>query len=284
MSISKVGVVGGGQMGGGIAEVVARAGVDVVVRDVNVEVLTAGESRVRGSLDRAHAKGKLSDEAHDAANSHLSFTTDVADFADADLVIEAIVEDIAIKSVAFAELDQVCKPDAILATNTSSIPIIDVASATNRSDQVIGLHFFNPAPVMELVEVIPSIATSAEVDSAVSAFAGDVLGKTVVHAKDRGGFIVNALLVPYLLSAIRMFEAGHATADDIDTGMRLGCGHPMGPLALSDLIGIDTVMLVADSLYEEFRHDDCISPAIVRRMVKAGKLGRKSGEGFFNYS
>jgi 3-hydroxybutyryl-CoA dehydrogenase len=282
--ISKVGIVGAGQMGGGIAEVVARGGVDVVVREINLEALEAGERRVRSSVDRALSKGKLTDDQHTSINDHLSFTTDVEAFSDADLVIEAIVEDLMVKNAVFRELDQVCKPEAILATNTSSIPIIDVASATSRPERVVGLHFFNPAPVMELVEVIPSIATADDVTAAVSDFASEVLQKTVVHAKDRGGFIVNALLIPYLLSAIRMYEAGHATAEDIDTGMRLGCGHPMGPLALSDLIGLDTVMHVADSLYAEFRHDDCSSPPLVRRMVQAGKLGRKTGEGFFAYS
>ena len=283
MTIARVGIVGAGQMGGGIAEVAARGGVSVVVRDLDAAALEDGAAAIRSSLDRALSKGKLDEAERDAIVGRLEFTTEADGFADVDLVIEAIVEDLGVKSAVFAELDRVCKPDAVLATNTSSIPIIDVAAATNRPDRVIGLHFFNPAPVMALVEVIPSIATDPTVTDTISGFAGDTLGKTVVHAPDRGGFIVNALLVPYLLSAIRMFDDGHASADDIDAGMRLGCGHPMGPLALSDLIGIDTILHVADSLYEEFRRDDCVSPPLVRRMVRAGKLGRKAGEGFFSY-
>ena len=284
MNISMVGVVGAGQMGGGIAEVAARAGVSVVVRDLDEAALQTGEAAIRSSLDRAVSKGKLEQNQRDSMLERVEFTTSVDGFADADLVIEAIVEDLAVKTAVFAELDRVCKPAAVLATNTSSIPIIDVASATNRPDRVIGLHFFNPAPVMALVEVIPSIATSADVAEGITEFATTTLGKTAVRAADRGGFIVNALLVPYLLSAIRMLDDGHASAEDIDAGMRLGCGHPMGPLALSDLIGIDTIMHVADSLYEEFRRDDCVAPPLVRRMVRAGKLGRKSQEGFFTYS
>ena len=252
-------------------------------RDVDAAALESGEAAIRASLGRALSKDKLDQAAHDAILGRLEFTTEVAGFADVDLVVEAIVEDLGVKTAVFAELDEVCKADAVLATNTSSIPIIDVAAATNRPDRVIGLHFFNPAPVMALVEVIPSIATAEDVTASITSFATDRLGKTVVRAEDRGGFIVNALLVPYLLSAIRMFDDGHATAADIDTGMQLGCGHPMGPLALSDRIGIDTVMHVADSLYEEFRRDDCVSPPLVRRMARAGKLGRKSGEGFFSY-
>ena len=283
--IQRVGVVGCGLMGSGIAEVCARAGLDVVVREVNDVAAEAGRRRVEASLNRAVASGKLAAPDAQAALERVTITTDLGALADRDLVIEAASENPAIKNALFAELDEVVKrPDAILATNTSSIPIAEVARATNRPGQVIGLHFFNPAPVQKLVEVIPSVLTSEAVAENARAFVTDVLGKTAISAPDRSGFVVNALLVPYLMSAIRMLEAGHATADDIDAGMTLGCAHPMGPLRLSDLIGLDTLQAIADSMHAEYAEPLYAPPPLLRRMTAAGRLGRKTGAGFYDYA
>lgn len=283
--ITRVGVVGAGLMGAGIAEVCARAGLDVVVREIDDDAVAAGRVRITRSLDRGVRAGKLSEQERDAALGRLSLTADLGDLADSDLVIEAATENPGVKAALFGDIDRTVKrPDAILATNTSSIPIVEVARATSRPQQVIGLHFFNPAPVQKLVEVIPSILTAADVAASARAFATGVLGKTAIDAPDRSGFVVNALLVPYLLSAIRMLEAGHATAEDIDTGMRLGCAHPQGPLELSDLVGLDTLQAVADSLYAEYAESLYAAPPLLRRMTAAGLLGRKSGRGFYDYS
>lgn len=282
--ITRVAVVGCGLMGSGIAEVCARAGTDVIVGEINEQAAEAGRVRIEASLNRAAKAGKLTADEHDAAWARLTFTTQLSDLADRDMVIEAAAEDPALKIGLFEELDRVVKrPDAILATNTSSIPIVRLARSTSRPSQVLGLHFFNPAPVQKLVELIPSVLTDGQTAERAEAFTTGVLGKTTIKAPDRSGFVVNALLVPYLLSAIRMLEAGHATAEDIDTGMVLGCAHPMGPLSLSDLIGLDTLKAVADSLYEEFKEPLYAAPPLLCRMVDAGLFGRKTGRGFFDY-
>jgi 3-hydroxybutyryl-CoA dehydrogenase len=275
-----VGVVGAGLMGAGIAEVCARAGLDVIVREIDEAAAAAGRTRIMRSLDKGVKAGKLTQVERYAALERLAVTADLGELADSDLVIEAATENPEVKAALFADIDQTVKrPDAILATNTSSIPIVQVASATRCPAQVIGLHFFNPAPVQKLVEVIPSVLTSKDVTDKTRRFAAEVLGRTPISAPDRSGFVVNALLVPYLLSAIRMLETGHATAGDIDTGMRLGCAHPIGPLELSDLIGLDTLQAVAKSLSAEYA-----APPLLRRMTAAGLLGRKTGRGFYDYS
>lgn len=282
--ITRVGVIGAGLMGSGIAEVCARAGLDVVVREIDGAAAAAGQARIEKSLNRALAAGKITSGDRDVAVGCLAYTTSLDDLADRDLIIEAATENPRVKAALFAELDAVVKrPDAILATNTSSIPIVEVAGATSRPGQVIGLHFFNPAPVQKLVEVIPSVLTGEDTENRANAFVTGVLGKTAIGAPDRSGFVVNALLVPYLLSAIRMLEAGHATAGDIDTGMVLGCAHPMGPLKLADLIGLDTLEAVATSMYEEFKEPLYAAPPLLRRMTAAGLLGRKAGRGFYDY-
>jgi 3-hydroxybutyryl-CoA dehydrogenase len=282
--IERVGVVGCGLMGSGIAEVSARAGLDVVIVEASDTALEAGSKRIESSLARAVRHGKLSDDQQAAAQSRMTFTTDYKQLADRQLVVEAVVEAEPVKVAVFRRLDEVVEdPDAILASNTSSIPIMKLAMATGRPAQVVGIHFFNPVPVLQLVEVVTSLLTDASVTEAATAFASEQLGKHVIRSQDRAGFIVNALLIPYLLSAIRMLESGFATPADIDTGMVEGCAHPMGPLALTDLIGLDTTMAVAVSLYEEFKEPLYAPPPLLSRMVDAGLLGRKSGRGFYNY-
>ena len=284
MGIKRVGVVGGGQMGGGVAELTAKAGLPTVVREVTPEAAERSRAGIQKSLDRALERGKLDEAAHGAALDNLSFTTEIGDLGDCDLVVEAVVESFDLKAEVFRALDEVvASPDAVLATNTSSIPIIDIAMATGRPERVIGMHFFNPAPVMKLVEVIPSVRTDPAVTDLITAFATDVLDKVVVAAKDRAGFVVNMLLVPYLNAAMRMYADGHATAADIDNGMKLGAAHPMGPLELSDMIGLDTMMLVAETLFAEYGDDFYQPPPLLRRMVAAGHLGRKTGRGFYDY-
>ncbi len=284
MGIKRVGVVGGGQMGGGVAELTAKAGLATVVREVSPEAVERSSGGIQKSLDRALERGKLDEAAHGAALDNLSFTTEIGDLGDCDLVVEAVVESFDLKAEVFRALDEVvASPDAVLATNTSSIPIIDIAMATGRPERVIGMHFFNPAPVMKLVEVIPSVRTDPAVTDLITAFATDVLDKVVVAAKDRAGFVVNMLLVPYLNAAMRMYADGHATAADIDNGMKLGAAHPMGPLELSDMIGLDTMMLVAETLFAEYGDDFYQPPPLLRRMVAAGHLGRKTGRGFYDY-
>ena len=271
-------------MGSGIAEVCARAGLEVLVREVSQEAAEAGRGRLVKSLDRGLAAGKLSEPERDAALGRLGFTTDLGEFADRDLVIEAVVEDEAMKVEIFRALDQHVKSEsAILASNTSSIPSMKLGTATRRPEQVIGIHFFNPVPVLRLVELVTSLMTSEETSQRAASFATDALGKRVIRSKDRAGFVVNALLIPYLLSAIRMLESGFASADDIDTGMVEGCSHPMGPLHLTDLIGLDTTLAVAESLYEEFKEPLYAAPPLLSRMVDAGLLGRKTGRGFYEY-
>ncbi len=283
--IQRVGVVGAGLMGAGIAEVSALAGLDVVVSEVNDAAAEAGKSRIGKSLNRAVQAGKITEEDRDAAEGRLRFTTSIEDLEDRQLVIEAIAENEELKSKIFADLDKIVgDPEAILASNTSSIPIAKLAVTTKRPDKVIGIHFFNPVPVQKLVELVPSLVTSDSTVERAGAFAAGQLGKETIRAQDRSGFVVNALLVPYLLSAIRMVEGGYASAEDVDKGMRLGCAHPMGPLALSDLIGLDTVKAVADSMYEEFKEPLYAAPPLLLRMLDAGLLGKKSGRGFYDYS
>ncbi|MFE2992141.1 3-hydroxybutyryl-CoA dehydrogenase [Streptomyces sp. NPDC059262] len=280
----RVGVVGCGLMGSGIAEVCARAGLDVLVAERGAEALAAGRSRVTASLDRGLRSGKLSADEREAALARLEFTTDLDEFADRDLVVEAVAEQPDVKTAVFKELDRVLGGgDAVIASNTSSIPIIDLAAVTSRPQQVVGVHFFNPVPIQRLVEVIPTQLTAQSVTDAVTDFAERRLGKTVVHAQDRAGFVVNALLIPYLVSAVRMLESGAASAEDIDNGMVLGCAHPMGPLRLLDLIGLDTAQSIAESMYDEFKEPLYAPPPLLRRMVAAGALGRKSGRGFYAY-
>jgi 3-hydroxybutyryl-CoA dehydrogenase len=284
-TIERIGVVGCGLMGSGIAEVSARAGLDVVVHEIDHAAAEAGRGRLVKSLDRGLNAGKLSEAARDAALTRLAFTTDLADFADRELIVEAVVEDEATKVAIFHELDRhVAADDAILASNTSSIPIMKLGTATRRPEQVIGIHFFNPVPVLRLVELVASLMTSAETVERSRAFATDLLDKRVIQSKDRAGFVVNALLIPYLLSAIRMMESGFASPEDIDTGMVEGCSHPMGPLRLTDLIGLDTTLAVAESLYEEFKEPLYAPPPLLSRMVEARLLGRKTGRGFYEYS
>jgi 3-hydroxybutyryl-CoA dehydrogenase len=282
--IARVGVVGSGLMGSGIAEVCARAGLDVVVTEVDAAAAEHGQQRVVKSLDRAVSAGKLAEGERDEALARISFTTDIGDLGDRQLVVEAVIEDEQSKIDVFHRLDKVVEDhDAVLASNTSSIPIMKLGIATARPEQVIGIHFFNPVPVLRLVELVVSLMTSPETVAKADDFAANVLLKRVIRSQDRAGFIVNALLVPYLLSAIRMMESGFATAADIDTGMVEGCNHPMGPLHLADLIGLDTTLAVAESLYEEFKEPLYAPPPMLSRMVEAGLLGRKTGRGFYDY-
>ena len=285
MGIENVGIVGGGQMGGGIAEVCAKAGVDVVVVEMNDELADVSRAGIERSLNKALERGKIDEAGREAALRNLTFTTDLASFADCDLVIEAVVENLDIKRDLFARIDEiVTSPDAILASNTSSIPITKIATATSRPESVVGMHFFNPATVMPLVEVISTVVTDDSIAAGAAGFAADTLGKTVVHAKDRAGFIVNKLLCPYIFEAVRMYEEGFATREDIDAAMVNGVGYPMGPLTLSDLIGNDTMLAVADSFMEEYQDPRYAAPPLLRRMVEAGLLGRKSGKGFYDYT
>jgi 3-hydroxybutyryl-CoA dehydrogenase len=282
--MERIGVVGCGLMGSGIAEVAARAGAKVTVVEVDDAAMARGLERVERSLTRAVDSGKMGADEADLVRNNLTFSTDIGDLADRELVVEAVAESEAIKLDVFRRLDAALEsPEAILATNTSSIPIIKLAMATKRPEQVIGMHFFNPVPVLKLVELISSLLTSPDTMSRVRDYATDSLGKRVITSPDRAGFVVNALLIPYLLSAIRMLESGFASAEDIDTGMVVGCAHPMGPLALTDLIGLDTTLAVAESLYEEFKEPHLAPPPLLSRMTQAGLMGRKSGQGFFAY-
>jgi 3-hydroxybutyryl-CoA dehydrogenase len=282
--IQRIGVIGGGQMGAGIAEVCVRAGCSTIVVEADAAAAERALQRIHAALDKAVASGKLTEEIRSNAISALSVTHDLTALHDRDLVIEAIVENEAIKTELFRRLDEiVTSPTAILASNTSSIPIMKLAVATKRPEQVVGIHFFNPVPVLKLVELVTSLSTSEQTVTTAEAFATQMLGKRVIKSKDRAGFIVNALLIPYLLQAIRMFESGFATAEDIDAGMVEGCAHPMGPLKLCDLIGLDTTKAVADSLYAEFKEQLFSPPPLLSRMVEAGMLGRKTGKGFYAY-
>ncbi|MFD8050424.1 3-hydroxybutyryl-CoA dehydrogenase [Streptomyces chartreusis] len=281
--VTRLGVVGCGLMGSGIAEVAALHGLDVRIAETTPDAAEAGLRRLTASLDRGVQRGKLTEEQRDQALARLSVTHDLGEMADRQFVIEAVAENRDIKSDVLRALDKAVEdPQAILATNTSSIPIVDLAVTTERPGQVIGMHFFNPVPVQQLVELIPALTTSQETLQRTRDLA-QLLGKQAIQAPDRSGFVVNALLVPYLLSAVRMVESGAARPEDIDQGMELGCAHPMGPLRLLDLIGLDTAQAVAESMYEEFKEPLYAPPALLRRMVAAGHLGRKSGRGFYPY-
>ena len=283
MAISTVGVVGAGLMGSGIAEVCARNGLTTRICEIDSDALAAGQRRIEKSLARGRETGKLSPEDSQAILDRLSFGTDLEDLGDCDLVIEAVVERIEAKHEVFRMLDAITGPHAILASNTSSLPIIEIAGATSRADRVVGMHFFNPAPVMKLLELVRSIATSDETMASAREFGGK-LGKTMITAQDRGGFIVNLLLIPFLTHAIRIYEAGFASREDIDTGMKLGCSHPMGPLELLDYVGLDTSLFVCEALHKEYGNPEYAPPPLLRRMVAAGYLGRKSGRGFYEYA
>jgi 3-hydroxybutyryl-CoA dehydrogenase len=280
----RVGVIGCGLMGSGIAEVCARAGLGVIVVEAGQDALNAGRRRIESSLAKAVDRGKLAPEARADALERLNFSTRMADLGDRELVVEAVVERFDVKAAVFEQLDAVTGPGTILASNTSSIPIMRLAMVTRRPEEVLGLHFFNPVPVMRLVELVTSLLTSESTAARAADFVDQVLHKRIVRSKDRAGFIVNALLIPYLLSAIRMIESGFATVADIDAGMVEGCAHPMGPLALSDLIGLDTVSAVAESLYDEFKEPLYAPPPLLDRMCEAGLLGRKVGRGFYDYN
>jgi len=283
--VEKVGVVGCGLMGSGIAEVSARAGVDVVVVESSQDRVDAGVQRLERSLQRAESRGKLGDTSAADILGRISVTSKLEALADRELVVEAIVEDEGPKTDLFRQLDAVVdSPDAILASNTSSIPIMKLGVVTGRPDRVMGIHFFNPVPVLTLVELVPSLLTSEETVERSRTFVQDQLGKHAIDCQDRAGFVVNSLLVPFILSAIRMLESGFATAEDIDQGLVLGAAHPQGPLALADLIGLDTTQAIAESLYEEFKEPLYAAPPLLARMVHAGLLGRKTGRGFYTYS
>jgi 3-hydroxybutyryl-CoA dehydrogenase len=282
MGIERVGVIGGGLMGSGIAEVCARAGSTVIVHEIDTAAVEAARGRLETSTARAVEREKLEPDERTAVLDRISYSTDLADQGDRQLVIEAATEHEGLKKTLFSDLDAVVPPETILASNTSSIPITRLASATGRPEKVVGLHFFNPVPVMALVELVTTVMTAQETTQAVRAYA-ESLGKSVIEAKDRAGFIVNMLLVPYLMGAIKMYEAGVASREDIDTGMRLGANHPMGPLELSDFIGLDTMKHIADVLFEEYKEPFFASPPLLTRMVEAGLLGRKTGRGFYEY-
>ena len=278
------GVIGGGLMGSGIAEVCARSGVDVTVVEADDERAERSRAAIERSLARAVRSGKLDEAGQAAALDHLAVTSKFEDIAGSDAAIEAVVENEQLKRDVFKRLDDLLPDAKFLASNTSSVPIMKLGAGTKQPDRVLGLHFFNPVPVLPLVEIVTSIMTDPETVVTVREFAEGTLGKQCIDSQDRAGFVVNALLIPYLLSAIRMYESGFASKEDIDQGMVLGCAHPMGPLRLSDLIGLDTLLAVSESLYEEFRDPASVAPALLNRMVEAGLLGRKSGRGFYDYS
>jgi 3-hydroxybutyryl-CoA dehydrogenase len=283
MSIERIAVLGGGLMGSGIAEVASAAGLSVVVREVDERASEAARARVRKSLGRAVSRGKVSEESADALLERIGFTVHLHELADVDLVVEAVPEDVNLKTAVLAEVAEVVEPDAVIASNTSSIPIAQLAAAVPDPTRVLGLHFFSPVPVMGLVEVVVALDTSEETLATGKAFVERV-GKTAIETKDRSGFIVNMLLVPYLMAAVRMYEDEFATREAIDEGMRLGCGHPMGPLTLCDFIGLDVLYSVCDSLYEEFKRPEYAPPPLLKRMVASGRLGRKTGRGFYEYA
>ena len=283
MDVKKVVVAGGGTMGSGIAEVCAKAGLETVVLEANATFAESAQARINGSMDKAVAREKMTQEDRDANVGRLSYVTDVDSLGDCDVAIEAVIEDEALKLDLFAKFDAVLPEHALLASNTSSIPLINLAAATNRPDRVVGFHFFNPATVQKLVEIVRPITASDQTIADAEAFATDVLGKTTIQAEDRAGFVVNRLLVPYLTAAISLLDTSEATREDIDNGMMFGCAHPMGPLTLCDLIGLDVIKAVADVLYDEFKDPFYAAPPLLKRMVSAGMLGRKSGRGFYEY-
>jgi 3-hydroxybutyryl-CoA dehydrogenase len=282
MAIKKVGVVGGGLMGSGIAQTAAQAGYDVIMAEVNQELLDRGIERVEGAWKMLSGKGRITEDQAGEYRGRFRGTLNMEDFSDRDLVIEAIIENQDEKRKLFSQLDKITPKKALLVSNTSSLPIIEMAAATGRPTQVAGLHFFNPAPVMKLVEIVRTIETSDETVEELRGFA-EKLGKTPIIAKDTAGFVVNFLLIPYMLSAVRMYENGLATKEDIDTGMKLGCGYPMGPFQLLDYVGLDTTLYAAEAIYKEYPDPAYAPPTLLRRMVQAGRMGMKSGKGFFEY-
>jgi len=282
MEIKKVGVVGAGIMGAGIAQVAAQAGYQVVISEINDELLNKGLAGINSILARNVDKGRMSQEDKDATTARIKGTTNTQDFADCDLVIEAIIENMDLKKKLFAELDKILPKHAILATNTSCLSVIDMAKATNRPEQVLGMHFFNPVPIMRLLELVKTIITTDETLATARQF-GEAIGKTVAVSPDIPAFVVDQLANPFLLDAIRMVENGVATAEDIDTGIRLGLNHPMGPLALADLVGLDTILFIANALYDELKDPKFAPPTLLKKMVAAGWLGRKTGKGFYEY-
>ncbi len=281
ITIKRVGVVGCGLMGSGIAQVCAQSGYEVIVHEVNQQLLDKGLERIHGAWEMLMGKQKLSESQAQEARSRLRGTLNLEDFHDCDLVIEAIIENMDEKRKLFPQLDRILRPEALIASNTSSLTIIEMAAVTNRQEKIAGLHFFNPAPVMKLVEVVRTIATSDETVETLKSFARS-LGKTPIVAKDRAGFIVNFLLIPYMLAAVRMYEQGFATMEDIDTGMKLGCGYPMGPFELLDYVGLDTTLYAAQAIYDEFKDPIYAPPPLLKRMVLAGRYGKKNGKGFYN--
>ena len=282
MEIKKVGVIGCGTMGNGIVIVCAQSGYQVVVSEINDQLLNKGLASINSFLTKSVEKGKLSQPDRDSTLARIKGTTNTQDFSDCDLVIEAAIENMDLKKKIFAEVDKICPKHTILASNTSCLSIIDIAMATSRPDKVLGLHFMNPVPIMKLLEIVRTIATSDETLDTGRTF-GASLGKTVVLAKDTPGFIVNFLLMPFLLNTMRMLDAGVASREDIDTAINLGLGHPMGPLTLADLIGLDTILFVVSAIYEELKDPQYAPPPLLRKMVTAGWLGRKTGKGFYEY-
>ncbi|MEX2457382.1 MAG: 3-hydroxybutyryl-CoA dehydrogenase [Actinomycetota bacterium] len=280
--VKTVGVLGCGIMGSGIVEVLAKAGSDVIYLERDDARVERGQGAIEKSLQKAVTKGKLDESARDELRGRFKGTTNLDDLAGVDLVIEAVTEDLPTKVDLFSRLDELTKPEVILASNTSSLPLVQMATATKRPDKVIGMHFFNPPPVMKLLELVKALTTSDETVEFAKGF-GEKLGKTTVLAKDRAGFIVNLLLTSYLNAAVKMYEEGFASKEDIDTAIKLGLGHPMGPLELLDLIGIDTMLSVGEVLYDEFKSQEFAPPPLARRMVQAGYLGRKTGKGFYDY-
>jgi 3-hydroxybutyryl-CoA dehydrogenase len=282
MEIKKVGVVGCGLMGSGIAQVCAQSGLQTVVSEINDDLLNKGMGMIKTNLSKSVEKGKLAAAEKDAILGRMKATTNMADFTGCDLVIEVVVENMQVKKKIFADLEKICPPHAILASNTSCLSVMDMAMATKKPDKVLGMHFFNPVPVMKLLELVQTIATSEETMKTIRAF-GKTIDKTVIVAKDSPGFVVNRLLVPYLFDAMRMLESGQATREDIDQGMQLGCNHPMGALTLSDFVGLDTLYFIANAMYDDYKEPRFAPPMLLKKMVAAGRLGRKSGRGFYEY-
>jgi 3-hydroxybutyryl-CoA dehydrogenase len=282
-AVKTVGVVGCGLMGSGIAQVSAQAGLKTLVRESDQGLLDKGLGRIRKFLDGGVEKGKLPADVRDKTLANLSGTLKLDDLAGCDLVIEAVTENLNVKRDVFSALDRICAPDAVLATNTSSLSVTEIATFAARPERVLGLHFFNPVPLMKLVELVRALSTGDEAFARARGYV-ETIGKTPVIAKDAPGFVVNRLLVPYLLDAIRVYESGLASLEDIDNGMKLGCGHPMGPLTLADFVGLDTTYSIANIMFEEFREARFAPPPLLKRMVLAGRLGRKSGRGFYDYT
>jgi len=282
MEIKKVGVVGCGLMGGGIAQISAQSGYQVVVSEASEELLNKGLKAIDHFLTRAIEKGRMSEDDKKATLSRLKGTVDQKDFAQCDLVIEAVVENLNLKKEIFLNLDKICPKETILATNTSCLSVIDIARVTSKPDKVLGMHFFNPASIMKLMELVKTVETSEETIEVARKF-GESLGKTIILAKDTPGFVVNRLLIPFLLNSIKMLESGIASPEDIDTGIKLGLGHPMGPIELNDFVGLDTTLYVADAIYQETKDPQYIAPVMMRKMVAAGWLGRKAGKGLYEY-